>query len=60
MQQRASKYLIRRRIPHPPTLRWSNSTFSEHGHVAYQIKRNRAQSTMQAHILTLHTPSTFD
>ena len=34
------------------------STFSEHGHFAYQIKWNREGSNMQAHILSLHTPST--
>ena len=27
-----------------------NLTFSEHGHVAYQIKGNEAQSKMQANI----------
>ena len=32
--------------------------FSEHGHVAYQIKWNHDCSNMQAHILSLHTPST--
>ena len=35
-----------------------NSTFSEHGHVAYQIKGNDECSNMQAHILSLHTLST--
>ena len=35
-----------------------NSTFSEHGHVAYQLKGNKECSSMQAHILSLHTPST--
>ena len=32
--------------------------FPEHGHVAYQIKRYRKCSNMQAHIVSLHTPST--
>ena len=31
-------------------------TFSEHGHVAYQIKGNDECSNMQANILSLHTP----
>ena len=30
--------------------------FSESSPVAYQIKENRAWSTMQAHILPLHAP----
>ena len=32
--------------------------FYENIHVAYQIKGNGAQSTMQAHILSLQTPLT--
>ena len=32
--------------------------FSEHGQFAYQIKWNHKCSNMQAHILSLHTPST--
>ena len=36
----------------------SNSTFAEHGHIAYQIKRNEKCSNMQAHIMSLHTPLT--
>ena len=32
--------------------------FSESSHVAYQIDENGAQGTMQAHILSLHIPST--
>ena len=31
--------------------------FSESSHVAYQINEDGAQSTMQAHILSLQTPS---
>ena len=34
-------------------------TFSEHGHVAYQIKGNEAYDTMLANILPLHTSSTI-
>ena len=34
-----------------------NSTFSEYGHVAYQIKGNDGCSNMQSHILSLHAPS---
>ena len=33
-------------------------SFSESSHVAYQIKGNRAQSTMKANMLSLHTPTT--
>ena len=33
-------------------------SFSESGHVAYQIKGNLAQSTMKANMLSLHTPMT--
>ena len=36
----------------------SKFNFSEHGHVAYQIKWNDKCSNIQAHILSLHTPST--
>ena len=34
-----------------------NATFSEHGHVEYQIKWNHECSNMSARILSLHTPS---
>ena len=53
MHQHVSKYFTSR-------TRWwrQNSTFSEHGRVAYQIKWNRECSNIQAHILSLHTPST--
>ena len=46
--------------PLPPTLgMWSvgqNSIFSEHGHVAYQIKENQECSNMIATILPADTP----
>ena len=35
-----------------------NSTVSEYGQVVYQIKWNHECSNMQAHILSLHRPST--
>ena len=45
---------------HPQALGWGQKfktlLFSESSHVAYQIKGNGAQSTMQAHIISLHTP----
>ena len=48
--------------PPPPLLPQrggvKNSTFSEHGHVAYQIEWNHECSNLQAHILSLHTTST--
>ena len=34
------------------------STFSEYGHVAYQIKGNEAYNNMLANILPFHTPLT--
>ena len=48
--------------PPPPLLlgvgsKGQNSTFSEHSHVAFRVKWNRKCSNMQAHILSLHTPS---
>ena len=57
MNQHGSNYFTHRPLPGP----WGwgqNSTFSEHGHVAYQIKGNGKCSNMQAHILSFHTPST--
>ena len=53
MQENGRNIFTRR--PPPPI---ENSTFSEHGHVTYQFKRDRKCSNMQAHILSLHTPST--
>ena len=35
----------------------SQNIFPESSHVAYQIKGNGAYSTMQAHSMSLHTPS---
>ena len=48
MQQHGSKYSP---PPPDPGRGVKNSTFSEHGQVEYQIKRNRECSNMQAHIL---------
>ena len=63
MQQHGKSYFARRPTdPNHSTLglgsKGQNSTFSEYGHVAYQIKWNRECSNMQAHIQSLHTPST--
>ena len=49
-------------FPVEPLLRpWGQTVkihfFSEHDHVAYQIKGNDERSNMQAHILSLHIPS---
>ena len=54
MQQLGSKYFASR--PHPtPTLgvrsNGQNSTFSEDGHVAYQIKWNHECNNMVANIM---------
>ena len=43
--------------PPPPNPRGQNSTFSKHGHVAYQIKSNRECSNMVANILRAQTPT---
>ena len=60
MQQHGSKHFACRPLP-PTTLGMGSvgqkSTFSEHGHVAYQIKGNDKCSNMQVHILSFHTPS---
>ena len=40
--------------PHPHI----KSTFSEYGHVAYQIKEDKAYNNMLANILLLHLPLT--
>ena len=44
MQQQGSKYFAR--SPHPPPLKRSNSTFAEHGRVAYQIKEITYAATL--------------
>ena len=63
MQQHGSKYFARR-PPIPPTLGMGsvgqNSTFSEHGHVAYQIKENQECSNMVANNLLADTPNPGD
>ena len=52
MQQHGSKYLARRHHhPQPWGSKGRNSIFSEHGHVAYQIKGNHACGNMVANIL---------
>ena len=57
MQQHGSKYFVLRPSPPPlsPTLGMGsvgqNSTFSEHVHVAYQIKKNHKCSNLVANIL---------
>ena len=49
MQQHGSKY-IARRSPHGMESKGQNLTFSEHDHVAYQIKGNHECSNMVANI----------
>ena len=49
MQQHGSKYFAGR--PTPPLPPWGqNSTFSENGHVAYQIKGKYKSSNLVANI----------
>ena len=56
MQKHVGKYFARIPLPHPPpTLGMGsvgqNSTYSEYGHVAYQMKQNKECSKMVANIL---------
>ena len=41
-----------------PGSKGQNSTVSEHGYAAYQIKGNGYCSNIQEHILSLHAPRT--
>ena len=63
MQQHGRKYFACRGPP-PLTLRLGskgqNSTLSEHGHVAYQIKGNHECSDMVADILPVDPPLPHD
>ena len=60
MQQHGSKYLAHRPPPNPGTgVKRSNSTFLEHGHVAYQIKGNHECSSMVANNLPADPPKTL-
>ena len=61
MQQHASTYSVLTHTLDPWGVgsKGQNSSFSEHGHVAYHIKGNHKCSNMQGHILSLHTPSTL-
>ena len=59
-QQHGRKCFAGRPPPSPDPgggVKGQNSTVSEHGHVANQIKWNRECSNMQAQILFLHKPS---
>ena len=55
MQHHGSKYFAHRPpVPPPPLEIWSighKSTFSEHGHVAYQIKDNHEMQQHGTNIL---------
>ena len=56
MQQQASTYSVLTHTLDPwDGVKRSKHFFTGSSHVAYQIKRNETQSTMQAHILSLHT-----
>ena len=66
MQQHGSKYCAYRPLPPPLTpltlglgTKGQNSTFSEHGHVAYKIKGNQECSNMVASILPTDPPLTL-
>ena len=55
MLEHGSKYFARR-APTPSPVLWmrsegQNSTFSEHGHVTFQIKENQECTNMVANIL---------
>ena len=62
MQHHGSNYFADRPLstPYPLTMgsKGQNSTFSEHGHVAYQIKDNYECSNMVANILPKDPPNT--
>ena len=62
MQHHGSKYFADRPLttPYPLTMgsKGQNSTFSEYGHVAYQIKDNHECSNMVASILPKDPPNT--
>ena len=64
MQQHGSKYFARRPLPYPQP--WGleslgqRSTFSEHGHVIYQIKDNHKCSNTVANILPAVIPDPGD
>ena len=45
-------------LPSPPWWWGQNSTFSEHIHIAYQIKLNSERSNMVANILPADPPPT--
>ena len=55
LQQHGSKYFARRSPPHVNMSICQKSTFSEHSHVAYQIKGNHECSNMAANILHADT-----
>ena len=59
MQQHGSKYFDCR--PHPLALglgsKGHNSTFSDHGHVAYQIKCNHECQNMVTDVLLAAPPT---
>ena len=58
MQQHASTYSVLTHTLDPCGGVKGQNCFSESSHVVYKIKWNRECSNMQAHILSLHTPST--
>ena len=58
MQQHGSKYFSNDPSLDPEGGIKRSFLYSEHDHVAYQIKGNDECSNMQANILSLHTPST--
>ena len=60
MQQHGSKYSARRHPHLGNGVNRSKINFSEHGHVAYQIKENQAYSFVVANILPADTPDPGD
>ena len=59
MQQHGSKYLSHRTPPPPPGPGAQNSTVPSYGHGDYQLKGMKHRAPFKAHILSLHTPSTW-
>ena len=58
MQQDGSKYFARRPLPHDHWVgsKGQNSTFLEHGHVAYQIKGRYKCCNMEENMLPADHP----
>ena len=57
MEEHGSKYYARRPFPRTWGSKGQKSTFSEHGHVAYEIKGNHKCNNIVVNILPADPPS---